>query len=150
MALRSGRVGVGTLTVLLVLSLVPVVGLTLVPAAASRVDDVRCTVQFALPTPGRVELLANVALFLPPAFLGALRSRRPLLVLGVALAASAAVESLQAVVPRLGRACDTNDWMMNGLGACVGALLAVVVLTIATRRGQTRTSATRAIDSSVM
>ena len=39
---------------------------------------------------------------------------------------------------------------MNGLGTCVGVLLAALVLAVVTRRGQTRTSATRAIDSSVM
>ena len=68
-ALRSGRPGVRARTALLV------------PAGTPRVDDVRCTVPFALPTLGRVELLADVALFFPPAFLGALRSHRPLLVL---------------------------------------------------------------------
>ena len=129
-ALRRGRRGAQALTVLLVLSLLPVVALTLVPAAASRVDDVRCTVQFALPTLSRVELLANVALFFPPAFLATLRSRRPVPVLALAAGASAAVEALQAVVPALGRACDTNDWAMNTAGAAVGVLLATGVLAL--------------------
>ena len=115
------------------LSLLPLVALTLVPAAAARVDDVRCTVQLALPTLGRVELLADVALFLPPAFLATLRSRRPVPVLAVAAAASAAVEALQAVVPALGRACDTNDWAMDVGGAAVGVLLARGVLALSRR-----------------
>jgi hypothetical protein len=115
-------------------SLLPVVALTLVPTATSRVDDVRCTVQFALPTLGSVELLANVALFLPPAFFGALVTRRPVWALAAATGASVAVETLQALVPVLGRACDTNDWLMNTLGATVGVLLAVGALAAASRR----------------
>ncbi|MFQ1003018.1 VanZ family protein [Modestobacter sp. SSW1-42] len=136
-ALRSRRLT----GALLGASLLPVVALTLVPAAASRVDDVRCTVQFALPTLGSVELLANVALFLPLAFSGTLLTRRPLRVLAAAAGASATIEALQALVPLLGRACDTNDWLMNTTGAAVGAALAAGVLTLASRRPRDRAPA---------
>ncbi|WP_222196077.1 VanZ family protein [Modestobacter italicus] len=122
------------LTALLGLALLPVVVLTLVPSGTSRGDDVGCTVQFAVPTLGSVELLANVALFLPPALLGTLLTRRPLLVLAAAAALSGAIEALQALVPALGRACDTNDWLMNTAGASVGVALAVVLLALTDRR----------------
>jgi glycopeptide antibiotics resistance protein len=110
-----------------VLSLLPVLALTLVPAGSSRLDHVMCTAQFSLPTPGSVELLANVALFLPPALFATLVTGRPVLALVAASALSALVEALQAVIPAIGRACDTNDWMMNTIGAAVGVLLAVAV-----------------------
>ncbi|MGY2081737.1 VanZ family protein [Modestobacter sp. SYSU DS0657] len=141
--LRSRRAGTRVLGTLLGLSLLPVVALTLVPAGASRADDVRCTVQFSLPTLGSVELLANLALFLPPAFVGTLLSRRPLLVLTVATVASALIEAVQAVVPVLGRACDTTDWTMNTAGAVCGVLLAVGTIALADRRRTDREPASR-------
>ncbi|MCZ2857267.1 VanZ family protein [Blastococcus sp. VKM Ac-2987] len=85
--------------------------------------------QFALPTLTRVELLANVALFLPVVLFAALASRRPWSVLAVGSGASAVIEALQALVPAAGRACDTNDWAMNTLGMTIG-----VVLTVGTAR----------------
>ncbi|NEK92954.1 VanZ family protein, partial [Modestobacter muralis] len=99
-------------------------------AARPAGEGVGCTVQFALPTLGSVELLANVALFVPPAVLGTLLTRRPLTVLLVAAGASVAIEALQALVPALARACDTNDWAMNSAGATIGVLLAAVVLAL--------------------
>ena len=118
------------------LSVLPVLALTLVPAARPAGEGAGCTVQFALPTPGSVELLANVALFVPPAVLATLLTRRPLLVLLVAAGASAAIETLQALLP----ACDTNDWAMNTAGAAIGVLLAIGVLALS----RPRTTATRA------
>lgn len=125
-------VGVGWLVlrhrgawVLAGLSLVPVLALTLIPAGGNRLDHVLCVVQFSVPTLGSVELLANVALFLPPAFFATLATRRPLMVLAAGVALSAAIEALQAVVFAIGRACDTNDWMMNTIGVAVGVLLAL-------------------------
>ncbi|MCZ2839667.1 VanZ family protein [Modestobacter sp. VKM Ac-2985] len=136
--LRSRRPVPRVLGTLLGLSLLPAVALTLVPTGNSRIDAARCTVQFSLPTLGSVELLANLALFVPPAFLGTLLSRRPLVVVAVAAAASALIEALQAVVPALGRACDTTDWTMNTAGAVVGGLLAVGTRALAGRRHDDR------------
>ncbi|WP_181772876.1 VanZ family protein [Amycolatopsis pittospori] len=101
------------------LSLIPVFGLTLVPTHYPG-DAVFCTVQFALPSLGSVELLANVALFLPPVHFAALASRRPLMALAAGSWLSAVIEALQAFFPVIGRACDTNDWLMNTLGALLG------------------------------
>jgi hypothetical protein len=123
------------LAVLLGTSLLPVAGLTLVPAARPRLDEEFCTVQFGLPGFGSVELLANVALFVPAAVFAVLLSRRPLLVLAAAAGTSAAIEMLQAVVGALQRACDTNDWAMNTAGAGVGVLLGVAVQALPARRG---------------
>jgi hypothetical protein len=122
------------LTALLALSLVPLVGLTLVPAARPRVDEELCTVQFSLPGLGSVELLANVALFVPAAVFAVLLSRRPLLVLAAAAGTSAAIETLQAVLGGLERACDTNDWAMNTAGAVLGMLLGITVQALPARR----------------
>ncbi|WP_083255069.1 VanZ family protein [Amycolatopsis orientalis] len=104
------------------LSLLPVFALTLVPTA-NRIDGILCTVQFAMPTLGTVELLANVALFLPLAYFATLATRRPLTTLAAGSGLSAVIEALQALVPAIGRACDTNDWLMNTVGAVLGVLL---------------------------
>jgi VanZ family protein len=112
---------------LAVLSVLPVLALTLVPAGGDRAAVAGCVVQFSVPTLGSVELLANVALFLPPACFAALASRRPLWTFAAGVGLSAAVETAQAVVTGIGRACDTGDWVMNTVGAAVGVLLAVLV-----------------------
>ena len=110
-------------------SLVPVALLTLVPV--DRELYARCTVQWALPTPGRVELMANVALFVAPALLAGVASRRPLVVLVALSGFSATLEALQALVTGLGRSCDTTDWSSNTIGAATGAGLAAVALSLA-------------------
>jgi len=137
MLLRTRDAGRRPLLALLVLSLLPVLALTLVPAARARGDGPACTVQFALPSLGSVELLANLALFVPPAFAATLLTRRPLLVLGGAVGASAVIETLQALLPALDRACDTNDWAMNTAGAGVGVLLALGTLILSRRHTPT-------------
>lgn len=121
--------------VLVALSMLPVVALPLVPAANSRLANVSCTVQFFVPTLGSVELLSNVALFLPMVFFATLATRRPLATLAAGACLSAAIEALQALAPAIGRACDTNDWLMNTLGAAIGVLLALGTITIVRRRG---------------
>lgn len=118
--------------VLLAASLVPVVLLTLVPV--DRELFARCSVGWALPTVGRVELLANVVLFVPPVLLAAVVLRRPVVAFLGGAAASALVELVQALVPAIGRSCDTNDWLSNTLGALLGALLAWVGLRWGGRR----------------
>jgi hypothetical protein len=82
------------LWVLVMLSVLPVVVLTLVPAAG-RVGDVGCVVQFSMPTLTTVELMANVALFFPPVLFATLATRRPLLMLAAGAGLSAAIEAVQ-------------------------------------------------------
>ncbi|WP_410661647.1 VanZ family protein [Amycolatopsis sp. lyj-112] len=127
------------------LSLIPVVALTLVPTRYPA-DAVFCTVQFALPTLGTVELLANVALLLPPVCFASLATRRPLAMLAAGSGSSVVIEALQAFVPAIGRACDTNDWLMNTLGTLAGALIALGTIWLAKRRSQSG-SATGAMSS---
>jgi len=114
------------------LSLLPVAALTLVPVRRELYDV--CTVQWALPTVGRVELMANVVLFVLPVLFAGVASRKPILMLLAASALSVLIELFQALVPAIGRSCDTNDWLCNTIGAAVGAALAIIALRLADRR----------------
>ena len=113
-------------------SLVPVAALTLVPV--DRELFARCTVQWAFPTPGRVELMANVVLFVAPVLLVGVATRRPALVLVGASALSVGLEAVQALAPAIGRSCDTTDWLCNTIGSGIGAMLAAVALRLARPR----------------
>lgn len=110
-------------------SLVPVAALTLSPTGRGA-GAVQCTVQWSLPSWGAVELLANVALFVPPALLATAATRRPWAVLLAGSALSLGIEAVQAVTTGLGRACDTTDWTSNTLGAAAGVLLGVLGLAL--------------------
>nr|WP_281372159.1 VanZ family protein [Modestobacter versicolor] len=80
--------------------------------------------------------MANVALLVPVVLFAALATRRPLLALAAGTGASVLVEAVQALTPALGRACDTNDWSMNTVGAVLGAALAWLLLRgVTARRG---------------
>jgi glycopeptide antibiotics resistance protein len=108
------------------------VALTLVPTGV-RMDEVVCTVQFYLPTLGRLEMLANVALFVPPVYFAALATRRPVLIALAGVALSAVIEAVQALVSEIGRACDTNDWAMNTGGVVLGVFLASATIALTNR-----------------
>lgn len=123
----------GFLWALAALSLLAAFALTLLPSGYNSRDEVWCTVQIVEPTLRRIELVANIALFFPLAFFATLASRRPLLVLVGATGLSAAVEGIQAVAPVIGRACDTNDWVMNTMGTAVGVLAGAATIAIANR-----------------
>ncbi len=51
---------------------------------------------------------------------------------------SALIELVQAVVPDLGRSCDTNDWFMNTVGAAIGAMIATAIIALTARRARWR------------
>ena len=119
---------------LLGISLLPIAAATLSPVDR-RLEEF-CVVQWALPTPSRVELMANVVLFVPPALLLAVATRRPLLALFLGAGLSAAIELVQAFVPAIGRSCDTTDWTSNTIGAAIGAALGWVALRLARRTAQ--------------
>jgi hypothetical protein len=114
------------------LALVPVAVLTLLPV--DRVVFERCAVQWALPTPGRVELMANVVLFVAPVLLAGVTTRRPVLAMVAGSVLSGGLEALQALVPAIGRSCDTGDWLSNTVGAVIGGALAWVALAPPRRR----------------
>jgi hypothetical protein len=114
------------------LSLLPVPALTLLPVLGR--SFVFCVVQFAAPTLGSVELLANVSLFFPSVFFATLATRRPVLMLVAGMALSAAIEVVQGLFPAIGRSCDTNDWAMNTAGIVVAVLLAGATVAFARRK----------------
>lgn len=114
--------------VLLGLALLVVAALTLVPT--SRDLERGCWVEWTVPTPGAVELVANVILFVPVVLLLGVLLRRPVVAFVVASAASVLVEAVQALAPALGRSCSTNDWLSNTIGAALGALLAAISLAL--------------------
>ncbi|MEI4273704.1 VanZ family protein [Klenkia sp. LSe6-5] len=121
------------------LSLLPVVALTLVPSGREAFQV--CAVQWAAPSWGRSGDLSNLALFVAPALLATVVWRRPLLVLLAGTVLSALVELTQALLPGLGRVCDTNDWLYNTAGSALGVGLAVLGLTVSGRlRGRSGTA----------
>jgi hypothetical protein len=130
--LRARRHGRRILWMLVVLSVAPVFALTLGPVPGRTF--VVCVVQFALPTLGSVELLANVALFFPLVFFATLATRRPVLVLAAGTGLSAVIEAVQAALHDIGRSCDTNDWFMNTIGVALGVLAAVATIALGNRR----------------
>ena len=120
----------GALSVLATIGLLGTVALTLSPSSGRA--TVFCTVQFSVPFQG-LDTLANVAMMLPLTLFAALRLCRPLAVFAAVSGLSALIELFQALVPTLGRACDTNDWFMNTAGAALGALLAIAIISIEAR-----------------
>lgn len=129
--LRAGDRGRRALVVASVAAALPVPLLTLLP------DDARaysfCAVQLAWPSLGGVETLANIALLLPAAYFVTLLVGRPVLVALGASAVSVVIELVQALVPAIGRACDTTDWEMNTIGAVLGAALAAGTIALVRR-----------------
>lgn len=128
--LRHRRVAGG----LLIAAAVVVAGLTLYPDGAPG-SAVTCAVEWPYLAPTAVESTANVLLFVVPTFLLAVWWRRPLVAIGVGVGTSAVIEAVQALVPAIGRACDTGDWVTNGIGAVIGGAVAAVGLVWARRRG---------------
>ncbi|WP_083259628.1 VanZ family protein [Cellulosimicrobium cellulans] len=116
-------------------SLVPVAFLTLVPTGG---DAETCVLNWQLPSLGNVEMLANIALFVPPVLLASVASRRPWWALAGGVVGSVAIELLQTLLPALGRSCDTNDVLANALGAALGAALAAAALVLARRTAPSR------------
>ena len=72
----------------------------------------------------RLEVLANVAMFVPVAMLLTLMlgARRWWLAFGLCLAATAGIELTQHFMP--GRVASVQDIVANGVGAVIGVLLA--------------------------
>ena len=101
----------------------------MLPADRRALD--RSAIAWALPTFGRVELAANVVLFVAPALFAAIATRRPMLTLLAVSVLSALIETVQALVPALGRSCSTNDWLSNSIGAAIGVVLAAIALRLA-------------------
>lgn len=94
----------------------------------------QCVINKDLAEPFATEQgLLNAVLFVPIGLFGVLASRAvvPVLVGGVLL--SAVTELLQALVPGIGRDCDSSDLEMNSLGAAIGVGAAWAFLRVAQR-----------------
>lgn len=126
---------------------IPVVVLTMLPTDRRAYE--RCEVAWTLPTAGRVELAANVVLFVAPALFAAVATRRLVLALVAASTLTALIEAVQALVPALGRSCSTNDWLANTIGAAIGVLLAAIALRLAGPAGHPARTAAVASDRPV-
>jgi len=116
-----------TTGILLAVALIAVAALTLYPENGRQAAN-SCAVELPYLSPTAVESTANILLFVPVAFLAGLRWRRPVIAVVGASAASALIELLQAVIPAIGRACDTSDWITNTIGASIGGILAASAL----------------------
>ncbi|WIB72556.1 VanZ family protein [Curtobacterium sp. MCBD17_026] len=124
-----------TLTVLAGLSLVAVLALTLTRGDVQASPF--CTFAFEDPF-SDLGSLANIGMMVPLAFFGTLVTRRPVFVLAASSILSALIEITQALLPALGRACDTEDWFTNTIGASIGMLLALAVIILDRRATQHR------------
>lgn len=121
-----------TLMTLAVISAVGVFALTMTPTGDGG-NGTFCTVQFSVPFQG-IDTLANVALLFPLTLFAALLTSRPVAVVAAASGLSAAIELVQALLPDIGRACDTNDWFMNTVGAVLAGLLSAGIIALGRRR----------------
>jgi glycopeptide antibiotics resistance protein len=96
---------------------------------------------------GKIEFGANIVMFLPIGFFGALALPRfRWIVVPAALSASVAIEAVQAArMPE--RVGTPRDVVANLLGAVGGYLLALLVLGIIRRRNRRKTAVTAAAPS---
>ncbi|SEB87689.1 VanZ like family protein [Nocardioides exalbidus] len=122
--------------VLAAVAALPIAVLTLWPT--DRDLPVGCAQEWSVPTLGRVELVANVVLFVAPVLFLAVALRRPVLAVLVGSTASFGIEAFQAFVTALGRSCSTNDWLSNTIGSVLGGVLAAVALAVSRRAAGSR------------
>ncbi|MFD8599077.1 VanZ family protein [Kitasatospora sp. NPDC059646] len=107
-------------------SIAAVLTATLYPTGGSGSASQMCLYSRDLPGAfGTQQGLMNVALFVPPAFFAAHATRRPVLVAAGCVGWSAVTETVQALAPGIGRACDSADLVANAAGVLLGAALAV-------------------------
>jgi hypothetical protein len=120
------------LVTLAAISALGAIVLTMTPAGDGG-NGTFCTVQFSIPFQG-IDTLANVALLFPLTLFAALLTNRPVSVVAAASGLSAVIELVQALLPDIGRACDTNDWFMNTVGAVLAGLLSAGIIAVDRRR----------------
>ena len=118
---------------LLALSIAAVLGFTLAPDGDPS-PAIGCAFELPYLSFTSVESLSNVLLLAPSALLAGVLLRRPVVAAAGAIALSVVIETVQALVLAIGRACDTSDLLTNALGAILGGLLALVALQFARRR----------------
>lgn len=89
--------------------------------------------QALIATTDRGERVGNIAMFVPVTFFAVLSSRRPALVAAAGVLLSGAIELTQSVM-HLGRDCVGYDWVNNGIGAVLGAILGTLAIRVSTRQ----------------
>jgi hypothetical protein len=109
------------------LAMVSVFAFTLAPQGGRQLAG-GCTLEWGLPTPRRVEPMANVVLFVAPVLFAGVASRRPVLAFAAGSALALGIEAAQAVAPAIGRSCASEDWLSNTIGSALGAILAAFAL----------------------
>ncbi|MEU4092986.1 VanZ family protein [Streptomyces sp. NPDC026673] len=96
---------------------------------------VGCTVSRDVWEPfGTTQGWMNVALFVSIGFFGVRAARRPVPPLLLSVLLACGIESLQAVLPVIGRYCDTADLTTNVVGAAAGVALGVPSLRLTSAR----------------
>ncbi|MEU7023827.1 VanZ family protein [Streptomyces sp. NPDC046203] len=113
-----------------------VLSLTLWTTGSPVELSLTCTINRDLVEPFTTEQgLLNAGLFVPVGFLGVLAHRKVLGVMAFGVLLTATIETLQAVLPFLGRGCDTSDLIMNSLGGIAGALAGWLITLLERPRG---------------
>lgn len=130
---RRGARGRSALRVLGVLAVLPALGLTLVPSGDPPALAF-CAVDFSWPIPPSSVQAAEIAMLLPAVLLLSLTVHRPWLVLLGGFVLVLLIELAQALVPVLGRSCDTDDIWLNTLGVVFGAAAAALIGVVRRRR----------------
>ncbi|WP_316747457.1 VanZ family protein [Streptomyces herbicida] len=101
---------------------------TLTPAKGSSGYSGTCTIsKDFLGSVGTEQWLLNVALFAPVGLFFALAGASYAGSVVVSSTLSMAIEFTQAALPGIGRACDSNDFVANTLGALLGAVCLIVI-----------------------
>lgn len=85
-------------------------------------------------TLGTTQGQLNLALYVPLALFAVLAFGRPAVVAVSVLALTAVTETVQGLLPAIGRACDTGDLAANALGGLLGVLLGCAVRLAQRRR----------------
>lgn len=84
-----------------------------------------CVINHSVFEPFRTQQgLLNLAMFVPIGYFGYLAFRAVVPVIAGAAGLSLLTEIAQAVVPGVGRGCDTSDFQMNSLGGIAGVVIA--------------------------
>lgn len=78
-------------------------------------------------TADRGERVGNVLMFVPLAFFAVLASRRPVRIAVAGVLLPVGIELTQSVL-NLGRECVGYDWVNNGIGALLGAVLGALAV----------------------
>ena len=127
---RAGQKGRRIATVIAGLATLVVILLTLTPHG-KQLPPADCFLTVDSP----LWDIYNIALFLLPVLFFVVATRRPVIVLIGAVAASALIEVVQQLLHGvLSRACDINDWIANSTGAAVGVLIAFAILKLVGRK----------------